>query len=72
MRVEPLVGAVREVREARREVLVTVTTTLSRTVTVPACETPDDEIDYAICEVDAPEADGWECTGEYDGEVVEP
>lgn len=29
-------------------------------------------VDYAIQEVDAPEADGWECSGEYDGRVVEP
>ena len=61
--------------KAPQEILVTVFTTVSRTVMVPAFEyrdRPADAVDYAIQEVDAPEADGWECSGEYDGRMVEP
>lgn len=66
--------AARELREPR-EILVTVYTTLSRTVAVPGFEyrdCPEDAVDYAISEVEPPEAPGWECTGDYRGEVVEP
>ena len=67
----------RAVRELRvpREILVTVYTTLSRTVAVPALEyqdRPTDAIDYAIQEVEPPEADGWDVSGDYRGEVVQP